>query len=91
MILKIRLNFSFLKGLNDEEEFVVYRVLKALACLVRLSLLKRKLIYDHLQQVAPLVCHPVRSLHESFTEIIIHQYLESLVAIRCDRICDKYL
>jgi hypothetical protein len=47
------------KGLTDEEEFVVYRVLKALACLVRLSLLKRKLIQDLLQQVAPLLCHPV--------------------------------
>jgi len=45
-------------GLNDEEEFVVHRVLKTLACLVRLSLLKRKSIYRYLQEVAPLVCHP---------------------------------
>ncbi len=48
-----------LKGLIDEEEFVVYRVLKALGCLVRLSLLKRPLIYEYLRKVAPLVCHPV--------------------------------
>jgi hypothetical protein len=48
-----------LKGLVDEEEFVVYRVLKALACFVRLSLLKRKTIYEFLRQVASLVCHPV--------------------------------
>jgi phosphoinositide-3-kinase regulatory subunit 4 len=46
------------QGLIDEEEFVVYRVLKALACFVRLSLLKRTLIYQYLRQVAPLVCHP---------------------------------
>jgi hypothetical protein len=45
--------------LIDEEEFVVYRVLKALGCLVRLSLLKRPLIYEYLRKVAPLVCHPV--------------------------------
>lgn len=45
-------------GLNDEEEFVVHRVLKTLACLVRLSLLKRKLIDRYLKEVAPLVCHP---------------------------------
>ncbi|CAF0798186.1 unnamed protein product [Adineta steineri] len=46
------------QGLIDEEEFVVHRVLKALACFVRLSLLKRKTIYEFLRQVAPLVCHP---------------------------------
>jgi hypothetical protein len=51
--------FCLLKGLIDEEEFVVYRVLKALACFVRLSLLKREKIYNFLRDVAPLVCHPV--------------------------------
>jgi hypothetical protein len=51
--------YFVLKGLFDEEEFVVYRVLKALASFVHLSLLKREKIYSFLQDVAPLVCHPV--------------------------------
>jgi hypothetical protein len=57
--------------LVDEEEFVVYRVLKALACFVRLSLLKRKTIYEFLRQVAPLVCHPVCLSSGLFYGIII--------------------
>ncbi|CAF0744588.1 unnamed protein product [Didymodactylos carnosus] len=48
----------FEQGLVDEEEFVVYRVLKALACFVRLSLLKRKTMYDFLANVSPIACHP---------------------------------
>ncbi|CAF3347839.1 unnamed protein product [Rotaria sp. Silwood1] len=58
------------QGLVDEEEFVVYRVLKALACFVRLSLLKRKTIYEFLRQVAPLVCHPNLWLRLSVIEFI---------------------
>ncbi|CAF3717218.1 unnamed protein product [Rotaria sordida] len=58
------------QGLIDEEEFVVYRVLKALACFVRLSLLKRKTIYEFLRQVAPLVCHPNLWLRLSVIEFI---------------------
>ncbi|UJR33847.1 hypothetical protein I4U23_021270 [Adineta vaga] len=58
------------QGLTDEEEFVVHRVLKALACFVRLSLLKRKTIYDFLRQVAPLVCHPNLWLRLSVIEFI---------------------
>ncbi|CAF3736045.1 unnamed protein product [Rotaria magnacalcarata] len=58
------------QGLLDEEEFVVYRVLKALACFVRLSLLKRKTVYEFLRQVAPLVCHPNLWLRLSVIEFI---------------------
>ncbi|CAF4213118.1 unnamed protein product, partial [Rotaria sp. Silwood2] len=58
------------QGLVDEEEFVVYRVLKALACFVRLSLLKRKTIYEFLRQVAPLICHPNLWLRLSVIEFI---------------------
>ena len=49
------------KGLTDSEEFVIYRVLKALASFVRLSLFKQKTIHEYLKEVASLVCHPVRS------------------------------
>jgi hypothetical protein len=71
-----------LKGLVDEEEFVVYRVLKALACFVRLALLKRKTIYEFLRQVASLVCHPVGLLISCFFLSIDHLLLESLASIK---------
>jgi len=65
------------QGLTDGEEFVIYRVLKALASFVRLSLFKQKTVHEYLKEVAPLVCHP-----NLWLRLAVIDFIKS--------ICEKY-
>lgn len=54
--------FLSLQGLSDTEEYVVHKTLGALQSLVELGLMQKVIIMEFVQDVVPLLAHPVSYL-----------------------------
>ena len=71
-----------MQGLTDSEEFVIHKTLEALNKLLSLSLIHKPIVHKLLEDITPLLCHPV-SVPAALPPAIVHKLHEDITPLLC--------